>query len=310
MFGATAWYREYAPCDALRNYVRTFFRLSPVLDPEPDSRDLISWLRIGEGRPSAPPLADGHVSLVFCFENVYLFGRCWRYGPTLGGWVIGPMSAPGSNVAGGVPERVGVSLRAGQTRAIFGVPGVELADRSVAIEDLWGPAAANLAAELADLPGASRIDRLELMLLRRMQRQPSASPTLDLPGLAQHIVRAKGLVRIDDLAGRAGVSRQYLTRAFRDSLGITPKLFARLARFHAGLAFAGCSNVDWAQAALDLGYADQSHMIAEFREFSSMTPDLLAARDWFHPFIQRAQRAYSNTSTRVAISSRGIRVLQ
>lgn len=28
------------------------------------------------------------------------------------------------------------------------------------------------------------------------------------------------------------------------------------------------ASVDWARAALDAGYTDQSHMIAEFREFS------------------------------------------
>ena len=38
-----------------------------------------------------------------------------------------------------------------------------------------------------------------------------------------------------------------------------------------------------------MGYADQSHMIAEFRQFSSLTPQELANRDWFHPFIERAK---------------------
>jgi len=78
---------------------------------------------------------------------------------------------------------------------------------------------------------------------------------------------------------------------------VTPKLFARLARFQAGLAYAGCgANVDWAQAALELGYADQSHMISEFREFSSLTPQTLARQRWFHPFIERA-RAVSGRRT-------------
>ena len=37
------------------------------------------------------------------------------------------------------------------------------------------------------------------------------------------------------------------------------------------------------------GYADQSHMIAEFRRFSSLTPQMLAREKWFHPFIERAK---------------------
>jgi hypothetical protein len=38
-----------------------------------------------------------------------------------------------------------------------------------------------------------------------------------------------------------------------------------------------------------MGYADQSHMIAEFRQFSGLTPQTLASRQWFHPFIERAK---------------------
>ena len=45
------------------------------------------------------------------------------------------------------------------------------------------------------------------------------------------------------------------------------------------------ASVQWAQVAAELGYADQSHMIAEFRELSSLTPDALSTQRWFHPFI-------------------------
>jgi AraC-like DNA-binding protein len=44
-----------------------------------------------------------------------------------------------------------------------------------------------------------------------------------------------------------------------------------------------------AHAAIEMGYADQSHMIAEFREFTGLTPQMLASRNWFHPFIERAK---------------------
>jgi AraC-like DNA-binding protein len=52
--------------------------------------------------------------------------------------------------------------------------------------------------------------------------------------------------------------------------------------------------VDWAQTALDLGYADQSHMIAEFRQFRGLAPQALASAHWFHPFIERAGRTMRN----------------
>jgi AraC-like DNA-binding protein len=50
--------------------------------------------------------------------------------------------------------------------------------------------------------------------------------------------------------------------------------------------------------AFEVGYTDQSHMIAEFRQFSSLTPHMLATERWFHPFIERAK------SVKPALSSR------
>ena len=189
------------------------------------------------------------------------------------------------------PETVGAFLRAGRAQAIAGAPPAELANRIVALDDLWGAAAAGLPAELAAAGEAARIDRLEAILLRRLSQAPSADPALEVPGLARWILRSRGRLKVERLASAAGVSRQHLTRSFRQAVGVTPKLFARLARFQAGLAYAGCgARVDWAQAALELGYADQSHMIAEFREFSTLTPEALARGRWFHPFIERARR--------------------
>jgi AraC-like DNA-binding protein len=87
------------------------------------------------------------------------------------------------------------------------------------------------------------------------------------------------------------VSRQHFSRQFREQLGIPPKLYCRLARFQSGLAPAESQEkINWAETAFALGYADQSHMIAEFRQFSSLTPQALVSGRWFHPFIERARR--------------------
>ena len=55
------------------------------------------------------------------------------------------------------------------------------------------------------------------------------------------------------------------------------------------------------QVATELGYADQSHMIAEFRELSSLTPDTLASHRWFHPFILDARSRRTRASAESVI---------
>jgi AraC-like DNA-binding protein len=302
MFPPAVYYREFAPCQALREHVRAFFSFAPPLERVPGGRPLIREVRFGERDfLGTPALADGHVSLAFSFEQGWAREGHWRRALSAPrAEVIGPMSAAGATSLDPLPEAVGVFLRAGRACAITGAPPAELADRGVALEDLWGAAAVGLPAELAGARESARIDLLESVLLRRLAQATAPEGALNAPGLAQCILRARGRPKIEWLANAAGVSRQHLTRSFREAVGVTPKLFARLARFQAGLAYAGCgAKVDWAQAALELGYADQSHMIAEFREFGSLTPEALTGQHWFHPFIERARDvAFSGSRAR------------
>jgi len=51
----------------------------------------------------------------------------------------------------------------------------------------------------------------------------------------------------------------------------------------------------WSRLAARLGYADQSHFIAECREFAGLTPEQLARGDRFHPFIGDDEGRRSDT---------------
>jgi AraC-like DNA-binding protein len=185
---------------------------------------------------------------------------------------------------------VGAYLHPAQLSHVAHVPSCELTDRVVGIEELWGPWALQLSERLATLDESGRVDLLEDALLRQMAEPRERGTAVDIRGLAATLTRRAGRVSIESLAAAAGVSRQQLTRVFRERVGVSPKLFARLARFQAALAYArGGDSVDWARAACELGYADQSHMIAEFRQFSGLTPHLLATERWLHPFIERAK---------------------
>lgn len=69
------------------------------------------------------------------------------------------------------------------------------------------------------------------------------------------------------------MTRQHLTRRFKRQVGVAPKQFCRLTRFRALFeAVYSSPRVDWAAAAVDCGYYDQAHLIAEFKEFTGLTP--------------------------------------
>jgi AraC-like DNA-binding protein len=239
----------------------------------------------------APQFADGHVSIRFEVGQACDAEGRWRADSNaLGDWVIGPMSGVGRTAGLDLSETVGAYFRPGCASRFFDIPISDVADTTAALGDIWGTRGSPLSSDLADLSEAARINFVEATLLARLRHRRQRTGPLDVKGLAASVLRRSGRVTVKGMAGAAGVSRQHLSREFRERIGMGPKLYSRLARFQSVLAYAGAQvAIDWARVALDGGFADQSHMIAECRQFSGLTPQSLADRDWFHPFIERAK---------------------
>ena len=284
-----AWYREFVPCKALQADVYAFFSFVPGPALASPSRPLRREIALRHATFCAPQFADGHVSIMFQLGHTYDPASHWRTDSSaLRGTVIGPMRGVGRTEGFDLPETVGAYFRPARVAPFFGVAVSELTDSAVAIGDVWGTSGSRLSSELCDVHEAARIDRLESVLLARLRNGRHRSGALDVPRLAASVFRMQGRATVDAMARAAGVSRQHLSREFRERIGIGPKLYSRLARFRSALAYAGSrARIDWAGVAFDMGFADQSHMIAEFRQFSSLTPQALADGDWFHPFIER-----------------------
>lgn len=286
-----AWYREFLPCVALQADVYAIFSFVPAARVSRPHRPLLREIAFDDAPFCAPQFADGHVSLTFelghtCDVN----GRWSADSQPPRGTVIGPMSGVGRIERVELPATVGAFFRPARVAPFLRVPISDLTDCTVAIDDVWGTASSRLPSELCDVNEAARIDRVESFLLTRLARARQRAAALDVERLAASVIRRRGRVTVDAMARAAGVSRQHLSREFRGRIGVPPKLYTRLVRFQSGLVYAGCrATVDWARAAIDLGFADQSHMIADFREFTGLTPQTLASREWFHPFIERAK---------------------
>ena len=292
---AIAWYREFAPCAALRPHVLALFSFGPDRVIAPPRRPLLREIGFSDLRSCSPQFADGHASMLFELGRTCTIDGCWQMDASAwGGTVTGPKTAVGRIAAGDLPQMLGVLFRpSASVASLLGAPLSALTNRAIGVKDAWGSEANVLAGELADLDETGRIGRLEAILIERLATpRRERTTTVNVERLAASVLRQRGRMTVEAMAHAGGVSRQHLTREFHERLGITPKLYSRLARFQSGLVYARCREaVDWAQAAAGLGYSDQSHMIAEFRQFGGLTPHELANHDWFHPFIERARAA-------------------
>ena len=287
-----ACYREFAPREELAEYVRAFFTFGPPAEAMgPAAGRVTLQLLLASDDPFvAPSFADANPSIVVNLARRLGPDRIWGNAGALSAHVLGPMTAVAPPPPRGHAVMVGVYFHPARALPFTRLPLSELTNRIRSLDELWGPAGADLPEELDAMSEAARIDRLESELIQRLGRRREPGTRIDVPGLAARARQSRGRVSVERLADAAGVSRQHLTRVFHELVGVSPKMYCRLARFHSALGFAAAGpRAGWAGLATALGYADQSHMIAEFREFSSLTPQQVADARVFHPFIESAK---------------------
>ncbi|WP_256673017.1 helix-turn-helix domain-containing protein [Nocardia cyriacigeorgica] len=143
---------------------------------------------------------------------------------------------------------------------------------------LWGNRSAELTERLRSAP--SWDDRFALAAAFLRSRVPGRFDVAPEIAFAwDQAVRTRGLVRIQALAAETGWSRQRLWSRFRAHVGVTPKHAAELVRFdHAAhLLAAGRPPAD---AAVEAGYADQSHLHRRTKAITDLTPAAVARAPW------------------------------
>lgn len=161
----------------------------------------------------------------------------------------------------------------------FGVAQSEMAGRMLALDDLLGSGTEALIGELHDAADwARRFALLDRFIAGRFERTKEPHDTVRQAwhGLKQ----SKGAVSIGRIAADAGVSRRHLAKLFHAEIGATPKTMARILRFeHARQMAQTVPRLGWADLAYAAGYADQAHLVREFRELSGLAPSDLLRRD-------------------------------
>jgi len=102
----------------------------------------------------------------------------------------------------------------------------------------------------------------------------SKAPRFDIiESVAHEIRRQHGVCQIDAIARSAGLSSRTLHRRFKESIGLSPKIYARIVRFESALqAKATSTKLTWTDIAHQYGYHDQMHMVHDFRSLSTDTP--------------------------------------
>jgi AraC-like DNA-binding protein len=187
-------------------------------------------------------------------------------------FVAGLHDSPVVIEATGDSHCVQVDLRPLGAFLVLGQPMEALTDQIVELEDILGPMARQLRAQLYDAGDwPSRFALLDATIAGRLgaARPPSAA----VAWAWRELHRCDGRVSVGVLTEALGCSRQHLIRRFHEQVGLPPKRLARILRFNHVLRLLERGDApDWAELALRCGYYDQAHLNRDFRHFAGCAP--------------------------------------
>lgn len=154
-------------------------------------------------------------------------------------------------------------------RALIGCPAGELADGAHEGVDVIGAVAEQLREQLHQ--PVDRAGQLRLVATA-LGASPRTAPMDERLARAwDHLERAHGLVSVAELAEDAGWSTRHFTQRFTQEFGQGPKAMARVIRFGRSRAMLG-HGIPAAEVAARCGYADQAHLVREWRRLAGTTP--------------------------------------
>ncbi len=250
-------YREFAPPRSLAPFVRCFWTLTAPA-----------------GAPCVEPIVpDG------CMELLVHFGDRFASVSDRGATVlqeravfVGQIRSPFRVVPTGDVGVVAARFRiGGATPWLRGMRVEALTDTQMPIDALWTGAGSELCERLAEACDAeARVDALTRWLEARMVARRSH---LAVSAAADWLERDGGRSGVDALSDHLDLSPRQLQRLFSQHVGLSPKTIARIVRLQSFLSAARAHpRASAAALAAHSGYADQAHLIRDFKELAGTTP--------------------------------------
>lgn len=246
-----------SPPEKLRPYIRCFWWAAPAAQGQ--------QYRI---------LADGAPGLIFQHHNGHS-GITYNGAKMPVAFAYGQATSPGINDMEAGTLTVGVHFRPHAWKSFVPVDAAEATNTFIELDDLPGLAVTE---QLLNTAGPSRAI---ILLTDRLWNNLSRHRKEDL--LVKHSIQRIAAqiadVHPEDLPNAYPISRRQYQRRFKQQIGVSLETYIRIVKFqHALQAVTRQSFHKLSDIGYELGYADQSHFIREFKFFSGYTPaDLITA---------------------------------
>ncbi|MCA9751878.1 MAG: helix-turn-helix transcriptional regulator [Gemmatimonadetes bacterium] len=233
-------------------------RYHPAADLEPwvEHHWTVTWDL--EGAPPQPVATLPHPCVHLVFEE----GQSG---------VAGPSRARFARELSGRGDVFAVKFLPAGFRSFVNVPVTDFADRVRPIHDVFGREGAQL--EESVLRADATPERIALVEDFLRSRHPAEDVrTKQLNELVARAALDRSIVKVADLQALAGLGLRSLQRLFAEYVGVSPKWVIQRYRLHEAAERLAAGPEDHASLALEIGYADQSHFIRDFKSIVGVTP--------------------------------------
>lgn len=117
---------------------------------------------------------------------------------------------------------------------------------------------------------------VENYLLKKARK---LKPTLPIDMVLGVFSQEGQMKKVDQISKEACISVRQLERQFKERIGVPPKPYTKLRRLsNAWQLFENNPKLTWSQIAHSCHYADQMHLVRDFKEFTGLTPTLLKGK--------------------------------
>ncbi|MBT1704793.1 helix-turn-helix transcriptional regulator [Chryseosolibacter indicus] len=168
---------------------------------------------------------------------------------------------------------IGVRFFPNVLKPLFKFNSSELTDSCVEVDALPKHKDFNLIERLCEAQSQKEQVNILSSYLSSISACNDLAPDPVTQYVLNELIQSKGNISLPKVQKAVNLSERSLERRFEQHVGVSPKLYSRICRFQASLTqLKQSSFLKLSDIAFDNGYADQSHFIRSFREFSGYAP--------------------------------------
>jgi len=169
-------------------------------------------------------------------------------------------------------DRIVIQLAPQAARRLFARPMSEIADRRIGLDSLCGRDGRELYERCGETSAwDERFDAIDAFFHKRVKDDPPTVVERAIAAASKRL-QSEGPTSIGAIAADLGWSHQTFIARFKDQIGVSPRRFARIARFERLLAALLQGKVSsFARAAMELDFYDQPHLAREARALAGAT---------------------------------------